>query len=256
MERAGSGAARAPGVVWLSLFFLVAFYAVLCVAFGNQNTLSRAGPVLEPARLERRLRPRRAARTSGTAGQFLTVSLRTFAFVAIAVALSLADRLPGRLLHGPPRRPLEGAPAARADPAVLDQLPDADAGLDQPARAGRVGTKVLAQRWRSSSCSSRSGCSSSEGGWLDGQPITVILALVYGYIPFLILPLFVALDRIDQRQIEAARDLGAQPGERVPPRDAAALDAGHPRRRRADRAADVRRLLHRRTSSRPRPRRT
>ena len=39
----------------------------------------------------------------------------------------------------------------------------------------------------------------------------MILALVYGYIPFLILPLFAALDRIDQRQIEAARDLGASP---------------------------------------------
>jgi spermidine/putrescine transport system permease protein len=39
----------------------------------------------------------------------------------------------------------------------------------------------------------------------------VIIAFVYGYIPFLILPLFAALDRIDQRQIEAARDLGASP---------------------------------------------
>ena len=39
----------------------------------------------------------------------------------------------------------------------------------------------------------------------------MIIALVYGYIPFLILPLFAALDRIDQRQIEAARDLGASP---------------------------------------------
>jgi spermidine/putrescine transport system permease protein len=49
------------------------------------------------------------------------------------------------------------------------------------------------------------------GGWLNGQPITVILALLYGYIPFFILPLFVALDRIDRRQIDAARDLGASP---------------------------------------------
>ena len=39
----------------------------------------------------------------------------------------------------------------------------------------------------------------------------MIIALVYGYLPFLILPLFAALDRIDQRQIEAARDLGASP---------------------------------------------
>ncbi len=39
----------------------------------------------------------------------------------------------------------------------------------------------------------------------------MILALVYGYVPFLILPLFATLDRIDQRHIEAARDLGASP---------------------------------------------
>jgi spermidine/putrescine transport system permease protein len=37
------------------------------------------------------------------------------------------------------------------------------------------------------------------------------MALVYGYIPFLILPLYAALDRIDQRHIEAARDLGGSP---------------------------------------------
>jgi ABC-type spermidine/putrescine transport system permease subunit I len=47
--------------------------------------------------------------------------------------------------------------------------------------------------------------------WLVGHHEVVILGLVYGYIPFLILPLFAALDRIDQRVIEAARDLGASP---------------------------------------------
>jgi ABC-type spermidine/putrescine transport system permease subunit I len=47
--------------------------------------------------------------------------------------------------------------------------------------------------------------------WLGGQPSTVILALVYGYIPFLILPLYAALDRIDRSHLEAARDLGASP---------------------------------------------
>jgi spermidine/putrescine transport system permease protein len=45
--------------------------------------------------------------------------------------------------------------------------------------------------------------------WLDGSPITVILGLVYGYIPFLILPLFATLDRLDWRLVDAARDLGA-----------------------------------------------
>ena len=33
--------------------------------------------------------------------------------------------------------------------------------------------------------------------------------LVYGYIPFLILPLYATLERLDWRLVEAARDLGA-----------------------------------------------
>ena len=36
-------------------------------------------------------------------------------------------------------------------------------------------------------------------GWLDGQSISVIMALVYGYVPFMILPVYAAVDRIDQR---------------------------------------------------------
>jgi spermidine/putrescine transport system permease protein len=47
--------------------------------------------------------------------------------------------------------------------------------------------------------------------WLEGKSLTVILGLVYGYIPYMILPLFGALDRIDRSVLEAARDLGASP---------------------------------------------
>jgi spermidine/putrescine transport system permease protein len=44
--------------------------------------------------------------------------------------------------------------------------------------------------------------------WLGGKPVTVILGLVYGYIPYMILVLFAGLDRIDPALIEAGRDLG------------------------------------------------
>jgi spermidine/putrescine transport system permease protein len=47
--------------------------------------------------------------------------------------------------------------------------------------------------------------------WLNGNAYSVVLALVYGYIPYFILPVFAGLDRIDRSQIEAARDLGATP---------------------------------------------
>ena len=39
----------------------------------------------------------------------------------------------------------------------------------------------------------------------------MILALIYGYIPYFILPLYASLDRIDRSHLEAARDLGASP---------------------------------------------
>jgi ABC-type spermidine/putrescine transport system permease subunit I len=44
--------------------------------------------------------------------------------------------------------------------------------------------------------------------WLGGHSITVILGLVYGYIPYLILVLFAGLDRINPSLLEAGRDLG------------------------------------------------
>lgn len=74
--------------------------------------------------------------------------------------------------------------------------------------------------------------------------MTVVLGLVYGYIPYMILPLFGFLDRIDVHLLEAGRDRGAGPLRtflRITlPLSKPAILAG-PRDRRA---ADVRRLLH------------
>ena len=53
-------------------------------------------------------------------------------------------------------------------------------------------------------------------GWIGSQgiqiletPTAVQIAIVYNYLGFMILPLFVALDRIDVRMREASKDLGA-----------------------------------------------
>jgi spermidine/putrescine transport system permease protein len=42
-------------------------------------------------------------------------------------------------------------------------------------------------------------------------PFAVISGLTYNYLPFMVLPLYVALERIDPRLLEAARDLYANP---------------------------------------------
>ena len=42
---------------------------------------------------------------------------------------------------------------------------------------------------------------------------TVLLGLVYTYLPFMVLPLYAALERLDRAVLEAAADLGATPAE-------------------------------------------
>jgi len=44
-----------------------------------------------------------------------------------------------------------------------------------------------------------------------GTPMAVIGGLTYNFLPFMILPIYVALERIDPRVVEAARDLYASP---------------------------------------------
>ena len=51
----------------------------------------------------------------------------------------------------------------------------------------------------------------SEGFHILGTPAAVIAGLVYNFLPFMVLPIYVALERIDPRVVEAARDLYASP---------------------------------------------
>ena len=46
---------------------------------------------------------------------------------------------------------------------------------------------------------------------LHGTPSAVVIGLVYGYLPFMIVPLYVTLERLDRSLIYAAEDLGARP---------------------------------------------
>jgi ABC-type spermidine/putrescine transport system permease subunit I len=200
-----------PGVVWLTLFFVLAFYATIAVAFGNQNTLSEPIPYWNPLHWNVGYMLQ-TLENIFTGGPFLTVIVRTFVFVTIALSLSL--------LIGYPVAYFAARHAGRWKALVLvllilpfwiNYLMRMLAWINLLAPDG-IGTRVL-HATGIEQLFMALGLLSTEGGWLEGQPATVILALVYGYVPFLILPLFAYLDRIDQRQIEAARDLGASPFE-------------------------------------------
>ncbi|HEY7196698.1 MAG TPA: ABC transporter permease [Gaiellaceae bacterium] len=198
-----------PGVAWLSLFFLVALYAVLCVALGNQDTFSQPVPFWNPLDWNVGYAAE-VVQNLIHGGQYLTVFLRTFAYVAIALALSLAIGYPVAYYAARHTGRWRGLVLLLLVlPFWINYLMRMLAWINLLSPDGWA-TKFL--HWLSiDQLFIHLGLLSSEGGWLDGQPSTVVLALVYGYIPYLILPLFAVLDRIDQRQIEAARDLGASP---------------------------------------------
>ncbi len=51
----------------------------------------------------------------------------------------------------------------------------------------------------------------SEDGRLLATPVAVVAGLTYNFLPFMVLPLFASIDKIDHRLIEAAGDLYAKP---------------------------------------------
>ncbi len=42
-------------------------------------------------------------------------------------------------------------------------------------------------------------------------PFSVLVGIIYGYLPLMVFPIFVSLDRLDKRLLEASSDLGATP---------------------------------------------
>jgi ABC-type spermidine/putrescine transport system permease subunit I len=212
-----------PGVIWLVVLFLVPFYAVIGVAFGTVDPIFynpipawnpinwNVGYVLEVAR---RFEP----------GAVLwDVSVRTTLYVVVSLALSLLIGYPvayyiARHAHGKMKAVLLVLLIAPFWISYLMRMlawvnllaPDGYANRFLSASGvDRIATEI---NFHLTFAGHRVGIGplyDPTSGWLDGQDTTVVLALVYGYIPYLILPLFAALDRLDTSLLEAARDLGA-----------------------------------------------
>jgi ABC-type spermidine/putrescine transport system permease subunit I len=190
-----------PGVVWLILLFIIPFYAVTAVAFGQVNpTLLTPEPIWNPLQWNlgwvnetlQRLRP---------GGDLWVVVVRTCEYVAISLGMCLAIGYPvAYYIARHASRTKSLLLILLILPLWISYLMRMLAWVNLLAPDGYVNRFLM---W--------SHVISTPYGWLDGRSITVIFALVYGYIPFLILPLYAALDRIDKSHLEAARDLGASP---------------------------------------------
>src|SRR6476659_8846428 len=177
-----------PGLAWLALFFVVAFYAIISVGLGNVTTLYEPIPHWNPL--------------DWNVG-YIWAGLKS----VVAGFLSLASGYPGACYAA------RHAGRWRGPIIVLLVLPFWISYLMRMF----AWTNLLAENGYASRALHALSIDTlfqklgllDGNDWLGGQHIAVILALVYGYVPYLILPLFASLDRIDQRFIEAARDLGA-----------------------------------------------
>jgi spermidine/putrescine transport system permease protein len=186
-----------PGLAWLVVLFLIPFYAVLSLAMGGLDPIF-ATPIPEWNPLQ------------WDPGAFLeviqtpelrVVLLRTFIYVGVSGTLSLLIGYPVAYYiarHGGRWKTL--LLVLLIAPFWISYLMRMLAWVNLLGTAGYVNRVLMFV-----------GILDQPKSWLAGEPITVILGLVYGYIPFLILPLFAALDRIDKSLLEAARDLGASP---------------------------------------------
>jgi putrescine transport system permease protein len=197
-----------PGVAWLAVFFLFAFYAVASVGLGNVTELYQPVPHWNPIDWNVGYLWQ-AMQDVVPGGRTFDVFIRTIVYVVVALILSLGIGYPVAYYTS------RHAGRFRVLILVLLVLPFWISYLMRMfAWTNLLDSTGYAARFLGAI--SFNGLLRSLGlldgtNWLGGQHITMIMALVYGYVPYLILPLYASLDRIDQRLIEAARDLGAPP---------------------------------------------
>jgi ABC-type spermidine/putrescine transport system permease subunit I len=188
-----------PGVIWLTLLFIVPFYVVLAIAGGELNAIFESPvPVWNPLHWT-------GANFTGIfhdlvgQGAFVgPIFFRTVVYVAIASVMCLVIAYPAAYFvarYAGRRKVL--FLALLIAPFWVSYMMRMLAWIDLLQTQGYVNRALLNLH-----------LISQPVNWLGGLSVTVIFGLVYGYIPYMILVLYAGLDRIDQHLLEAGRDLG------------------------------------------------
>jgi ABC-type spermidine/putrescine transport system permease subunit I len=190
----------APATIWLLLFFVLPFYVVLSVAFGRLDPIFlTADPVYNPIRWD-------TGPFHGVVSNLLTAGsieqqtlVRTAVYVTMATAACLLIGYPvAYFVARHARRTKTLLLVAFIAPFWISYMMRMFAWVNLLQEDGYVNRFLQAI-----------GVIERPEQWLSGRASTVVFGLIYGYIPFMILPLYATLDRISGYTLEASRDLGA-----------------------------------------------
>jgi ABC-type spermidine/putrescine transport system permease subunit I len=191
----------APAILWLAVLFVLPFYVVFAIAFGTTDIFQNPLPVYEPWYWSFATFNQTLSRFIGSNAFYQPALFRTLIYVPAAslICLVVGYAVAYHVArHGGRLRTLYLV--LLIAPFWISYLMRIYSWQSLLQTDGWINWALVHMRLLSEPVN-----------WLDGRPITVVLGLVYGYIPYMILPLYAQLDRIDQSLLESGRDLGGGP---------------------------------------------
>jgi spermidine/putrescine transport system permease protein len=178
----------APAWLWMALLFLAPFAIVLAYSLLTRGVYGGISPPWTVESYSRLFDP-----------LYLTILLRSFAMAFVATALCLVFAFPAALF-------ITRATRHRNLYLQLVMLP--------------FWTSFLVRTYAWMFLLRDTGLINSvlQATGIIHEPLpllynngAVLLGLVYGYLPFMVLPIYATLERLDPSLVEAAADLGARP---------------------------------------------
>jgi len=193
-----------PATVFLLVFFVFPFFVVLAVAFGGVSDILREPvPAWNPLTWRPAILTFTLSNFTHTDGLYHSALVRTFLYVGVATFLCLVIGYPFAYFLARHAGRWRGLFIALFfAPFWISYMLRMLAWISLLQDDGLINSVLL-----------RLGILREPYPWLAGKPVTLIVGLVYGYVPFMVLPLFATLDRIHPSILEAGRDLGASPSQ-------------------------------------------
>ncbi|MGH8868373.1 MAG: ABC transporter permease [Actinomycetes bacterium] len=189
-----------PGTLWMLLLFIVPMYVVFAIVFGQIDPIFRTPiPVWNPVQWNTEQFTDVFRHIVGADGYFGPALVRTAVYVLVASTMCLLIAYPVAYYTA------RLAPKHRG---LLLGLLIAPFWISYMMRM-LAWINLLQTDGLFNQMLSLGGLYAVDIDWLNGRSVVVVLGLVYGYVPYMILPLYAGLDRFGPNMLEAARDLGA-----------------------------------------------